>query len=234
MTVQEIRAKLAALSSPEAARSARRFVKTGPGDYAEGDVFIGVRAPQLRQLVKQLGRVSTKHITALLHSAVHEERMLALLLLVQRYQSGDRAQQEKLFSFYLDSTSRINCWDLVDASAGPIVGAWLYPRSRRPLYRLAQSTSVWERRIAIVSTLYFIRQGDFTDTLRLAESLMYDKHDLIHKAVGWMLREVGKRDIAAEEAFLKQHYRDMPRTMLRYAIERFPERKRQDYLKGLV
>lgn len=234
MTVQAIRKKLQALADPKQAANLQRFFKTGPGDYGEGDRFLGLRVPQLRKLVKEFSGISIKDIQELMHSAIHEERLLALLLMVQHFQRSDEKGREALYRCYLASTACINNWDLVDASAGHIVGGWLFDKSRQPLYRLARSASLWERRIAIMATSFFIKQGDFAETLQLAESLLHDKHDLIHKAVGWMLREVGKRDLNAEEQFLHKHYRQMPRTMLRYAIERFPEKKRQDYLKGRV
>ena len=234
MTVQAIRAKLQVLANPAQAVSLQRFFKTGPGDYGEGDRFIGVRVPQLRALVKQFSGTPRKDILVLLRSPIHEERLLALLLMVQCFQRAREKEREVLYRCYLASTRYINNWDLVDASAEHIVGAWLYDKSRQPLYTLARSASVWERRIAIIATFHFIKQGEYGETLHLAACLMLDSHDLIHKAVGWMLREVGKRAPEAEENFLNQHYRKMPRTMLRYAIERFPEKKRQDYLKGRV
>jgi 3-methyladenine DNA glycosylase AlkD len=193
-----------------------------------------VRVPQLRQLVMQFAEIPRKDIQVLLHSSIHEERLLALLLMVRRFQRAKEKEREELYRCYLASTRYINNWDLVDASAEYIAGAWLRDKSRQPLYRLARSASLWERRIAIMASFHFIKQGEFAETLKLAECLMHDEHDLIHKAVGWMLREVGKRDQNAEEQFLQKHYRQMPRTMLRYAIERFPEKKRQDYLKGRI
>lgn len=234
MTVQAIRKKLQALADPKQATNLQRFFKTGPGDYGEGDRFLGLRVPQLRKLVKEFSGISLKEIQELLHSGFHEERLLALLLMVQHFQRSDEKGREELYRCYLASTAYINNWDLVDASAGHIVGGWLFDKSRQPLYSLARSASLWERRIAIMATSFFIREGDFAETLQLAESLLHDDHDLIHKAVGWMLREVGKRDLNVEEQFVHKHYRQMPRTMLRYAIERFPEKKRQAYLKGRV
>ncbi len=234
MGVEEIRAELQALADPKQAASLQRFFKTGAGEYGEGDRFLGLRAAQLRQLVKRFAETPLKDIQRLLRSGIHEERMLALLLMVQRFQRADGKGRERLYRQYLAATRYINSWDLVDASAEPIVGAWLSDKSRQPLYELARSASLWERRIAIIASFHYIKRGEFDETLQLAECLLQDTHDLIHKAVGWMLREVGKRDPEAEEDFLNKHYRRMPRTMLRYAIERFPERKRQDYLKGRV
>ena len=209
-----------------------RFFKTGPGQYGEGDIFIGVTVPQLRKLVTEFDRLPLGEIVKLLRTGYHEERLLALLLLNRAYAKGDESTKRFIYDAYLSNTRFINNWDLVDASAPHIVGDFLMRRSRRPLYTLARSRDLWERRIAIVATAHFIKRGDFADALKISEALLGDKEDLIHKAAGWMLREVGKRDLAAEEAFLVEHYRQMPRTMLRYAIERFPEPRRQMYLKG--
>ncbi|MFL5339408.1 MAG: DNA alkylation repair protein, partial [Gemmataceae bacterium] len=170
----------------------------------------------------------------LLQSPIHEYRSLALLILVNAMARADPTMQKQIYGFYLANTRFVNNWDLVDVSARDIVGTYLATRSRRPLYRLAHSASLWERRIAIVATHHFIRQGDFADTLKIAELLLDDREDLIHKAVGWMLREVGKRDQAAAEEFLRQHHPTIPRTALRYAVERFPEAKRRAFLKGTV
>lgn len=234
MTAEAIREKLHAMADPAHAVNLQRFFKTGPGQYGEGDRFLGLRVPQLRKLVPVYRECPLGEIKKLLKSPFHEERLLALLLLVQRYQQSDEKEQERLYRLYLDSTRYINSWDLVDSSAGHIVGAWLYKRSRKPLYELVASSSVWDRRIAIIATFYFIKRGEFEDSLSLAEALLNDEHDLIHKAIGWMLREIGKSDLAVEEGFLQQHYNNMPRTMLRYAIERFPESRRLAYLKGKI
>jgi len=234
MTATALREKLRSLADEERAEILQRFFKTGPGEYAQGDHFIGVRVPQIRALVKAHADTPQQEIDELLHSPVHEERLLALLWMVQRFHGADVKAQKQLYQHYLDSTAWINNWDLVDCSAEHIVGGWLFGRSRRPLYRLASSRSLWERRIAIMASFHFIKQGEYAETLKLAEQLLGDGHDLIHKAVGWMLREVGKRDLAVEEAFLMRHYQTMPRTMLRYAIEKFPEKRRQAYLKGRV
>jgi 3-methyladenine DNA glycosylase AlkD len=234
MTASALREKLHALADAQKAAVLQRFFKTGPGEYAQGDRFIGVRVPQIRSLVKAHADTPLQEIDTLLHSPVHEERLLALLLMVQRFQRGETTEQKDLYRHYLASTDVINNWDLVDVTAEHIVGAWLYTRSRKPLYRLARSSSLWERRIAMMASFHFIKQNEFDDTLKLAELLLTDTHDLIQKAVGWMLREVGKRDLAAEEGFLQQHYKVMPRTMLRYAIEKFPEWRRQAYLRGEI
>jgi 3-methyladenine DNA glycosylase AlkD len=227
--------ELRALASPEIAANLQRFFKTGPGQYGEGDVFLGIKVPVLRALVKQYrDTASLDDVACMLTSKYHEERLFALLLLVQLHQRGDAAQQQATFDLYLGSTRYINNWDLVDVSAPRIVGCHLQERPRKILRQLARSSLLWERRISILATAWFIRLDDFDDTLLIAKILLHDEHDLMHKAVGWMLREVGKRDLAAEEGFLKLHYRNMPRTMLRYAIERFPESKRQNYLRGKV
>jgi 3-methyladenine DNA glycosylase AlkD len=226
--------ELRALSSPDTAALLQRYFKTGPGEYGEGDVFLGIKVPRLRALARQHKDADLPLIATLLHSRYHEERLLALLLLIQFYELATERDRTTAFKLYLGNTSYINNWDLVDVSAPRIAGRHLNERPRKTLYLLARSTALWERRIAIMSTLYFIREDDFADTLSLAATLLHDEHDLMHKAVGWMLREVGKRDLATEEAFLRQHYRDMPRTMLRYAIEHLPEPKRKGYLYGKV
>jgi 3-methyladenine DNA glycosylase AlkD len=229
-----IRKELRALASPETAAILQRFFKTGPGQYGEGDVFLGIKVPPLRALAKQHADADLDTISALLASRYHEERLFALLLLMQFYQGATPEDQTSAYDLYLGNTARINNWDLVDVSAPHIVGRQLQERSRKVLHKLARSPMLWERRIAILSTLHFIRLHDFDDTLKIAKTLLQDEHDLMHKAVGWMLREVGKRDLASEEGFLLKHYRDMPRTMLRYAIERFPEPQRKKYLHGKI
>lgn len=224
--------ELRALASPELVVLQQRFFKTGPGQYGEGDVFLGIKVPPVRALAKQHRDVELDTITTLLHSKYHEERLFALLLLMQLYERATDKERIAVFDLYLDNTSHINNWDLVDVSSPHIVGRHLVDRTRKVLHSMARSSSLWERRIAIISTFYFIRNNDFDDTLSIAKTLLHDEQDLMHKAVGWMLREVGKRDLEAEETFLLRHYQDMPRTMLRYAIERFPEKRRQQYLKG--
>lgn len=227
-------ARIRESSDPANARIARRFFKTGPGQYGEGDTFAGLRVPTIRKLVREFRELPLEQTADLLSSPIHEERLLALLILVDQFQRGDSATQKQIYSMYLASTRHINNWDLVDASAEHVVGAWLRERSRRPLYRLVKSRSLWERRIAILSTFHFIKRNDFADTLAISALLLGDKEDLIHKAVGWMLREVGKRDLKALETFLQTHYKQTPRTTLRYAIERFPEAKRKRYLLGQI
>ena len=224
--------ELRALASPELVVLQQRFFKTGPGQYGEGDVFLGIKVPPVRALAKRHRDVTLDTITTLLHSKYHEERLFALFLIMQFYERATDKERSAAFDLYLGNTPHINNWDLVDVSSPHIVGRHLADRTRKVLHRMARSSSIWERRIAIISTLYFIRDNDFDDTLSIANTLLHDEQDLMHKAVGWMLREVGKRDLEAEETFLLRHYHDMPRTMLRYAIERFPEKRRQQYLKG--
>ena len=234
MTAQALQDRLAALGDAERAAHSQRFFKTGPGEYGEGDIFRGIRVPVLRSVAKEFQALPLSETLALLQSPLHEDRLVALFILVHAFKKGDAATQKTIYEQYLKHTQWINNWDLVDSSAHKIVGPYLQDRSRAPLYRLARSSSLWERRIAIIATFSYIRHDDYEDALALAEILLGDPEDLIHKAVGWVLREVGKRNLDAEEGFLLQHYRAMPRTMLRYAIERFPEPRRQGYLKGTL
>lgn len=234
MTARDIQAEFRALQDPDYAANLAWFFKTGPGEYGEGDRFLGIRVPAVRAVAKTHRDLPLRSVRALLKSPFHEERLLALLIMVLQFKRGDEQRRRQIYDTYLAHTEWINNWDLVDLSAYHIVGAWLHERSRRPLRRLARSTSLWERRIAILATFDFIQRREFDESLTIARLLLHDPHDLIHKAVGWMLREIGKRDQAREEAFLKETYRTMPRTMLRYAIERFPEPLRQAYLRGSV
>lgn len=232
-SVLTIQRELRELGDAEIARHSLRFFKTGPGQYGSGDRFWGIRVGALRVMAKKHQGISFKDVSELLRSEFHEERLTALLILVQRYQRPiDKGEREAIYQQYLDNIQWINNWDLVDCSAEPVVGAHLRERDKRPLYKLAGSESLWERRIAMMATFGYIKQHQFDDALRIAEILLTDPEDLIHKAVGWMLREIGKRNLAAEERFLKRHCQQMPRTMLRYAIEKFPEAKRQRYLRN--
>ncbi len=233
-SAQDVRQYLQTLANAEIAKKNQRFFKTGVGDYAEGEQFLGIRVPVLRKQVVQYQGLAPTEVISLLKAQFHEERLLALFLLVKQFQTASSEEQAVLFNLYLSNTQYINNWDLVDSSAYQIVGAFLEDKDRQPVYILAQSQSLWERRIAMIATFYWIRNHDFVDALKIAALLRDDAEDLIHKAVGWMLREIGKRDIDAEKAFLKVHYQDMPRTMLRYSIEKFPAPERQQYLKGLV
>jgi 3-methyladenine DNA glycosylase AlkD len=234
MKAKDVQKRLRSLGSREHAEIAQRFFKTGPGEYGEGDVFVGVRVPELRKLAKAFQELSLAEVGKLIRSKIHEERLLGLLILVRSFPKADPKAQERMYDLYMGHLRFINNWDLVDASAEHVVGAFLKDRDRKPLGKLARSKLLWERRVAIMATFHYIKGDEFSETLRIAEMLLSDKEDLIHKAVGWMLREVGKRDLDTEERFLKKNYMDMPRTMLRYAIERFPEPKRQRYLKGKV
>ena len=233
--IETIRKETKRLADPEKAKILQRFFKTGPGQYGEGDVFAGITVPVIRKLVRKRQDISPAEASELLRSPIHEERLLALLILVEKARRGDDATRKHIYRLYLKNTRYINNWDLVDLSAEHIVGAWLADRDKKKLYRLAKSKSLWERRIAILATFHDIKRGIPDHTLALADVLMEDRHDLIHKAVGWMLREVGKRCSADTlREFLRTRYPFMPRTMLRYAIERFPEAERKAYLRGAV
>ena len=220
------------VSTRARAKISQSFFKTGRGEYGEGDRFLGTTVPDLRTLSVKYQDLPTSDLVPLLKSRWHEERLLALIILVRQYERGDHAARHAIYKLYLAHTRYINNWDLVDSSADAIVGAYLYDRDRALLHTLAQSRSIWERRIAMLASFHYIKKGEYEDALTIAELLLRDEHDLIHKAVGWMLREIGKRDQAAEERFLKTHAARMPRTMLRYAIERFPEPLRRRYLNA--
>ena len=230
-TAASARKRIRELGDPNDALFLQGYFKTGPGEYGEGDQFLGIRVPVVRRLAKELRDLPLDQIEALLHDRWHEARLLALVLLGDAYERASTAEREAIFDLYLRNTKWINNWDLVDSSAGRVVGAHLATRPRKLLDRLARSSNLWERRIAIIATQHFIRNGEFDDTIRLAEVLLHDSHDLIHKAVGWMLREVGNRDRATLEAFLDTHAREMPRTMLRYAIEKLPPADRRRFMK---
>jgi 3-methyladenine DNA glycosylase AlkD len=232
MSVKKIKSELRKYGDKKKAGLLQRYFKTGPGEYAEGDIFLGITVPTLRILAKRHQDLRFDKTLQLLKSRIHEERLLSLLILILKYRNADPSQQEKIYKAYLGHTRYINNWDLVDVTAKRIVGAFLKDKDRTPLYALARSDSLWERRIAVLSSFHFIEHNDFEDSLKIAEILVSDPHDLIHKAVGWMLREVGKKDREPEEKFLKKYCASMPRTMLRYAVERFPETRRQAYLQG--
>ncbi len=234
MSLVEIKKHLRKCSSRRKAKASRWFFKTGPGEYGEGDLFIGVTMPELRGIARLFADASDKNIEKLIKSAVHEERMLALLILVLNFKKGSPREKSTIHRFYKKHMFYVNNWDLVDCSAEHLMGTYLLEKSRRPLYKLARSKNLWYRRIAIVSTFSFIKKQQYEDTLAIAGMLINDKEDLIHKASGWMLREVGKRSIVSEEGFLRKNYKAMPRTMLRYSIERFPEKKRKMYLSGKI
>ena len=242
MTIQEnsqarlsaLRRDIRALGSPERAKHSLRFFRTGPGEYGEGDKFLGLSVPEMRAIAKRYRDLDHDDVLELLQSEWHEDRVVALLLLVGSYARSDGALRQKIHRAYLANTARINNWDLVDMSASQVVGGHLEVDEFSLLEKLARSKDLWERRIAIVATFHFIKRDQFAPTLRIAEILIDDSHDLIHKAVGWMLREVGKRDRKVLDRFLAKHYRDMPRTMLRYSIERHPETTRKRYLAGTI
>ena len=234
MSAKEVSRTLRRIANPEYAKHSLRFFKTGKGEYGEGDKFLGIRVPILRQHAKEYKDIELSEIHKLLKSKFHEERLCALFLLTFYYQQGNKQEKIAAYKLYLTNTQYINNWDLVDVSAHKIVGPHLFDRNRTPLYKLCNSRLLWDRRIAIISTFYFIKNQQFDDTLTLSEKLLDDEEDLMHKAVGWMLREVGKHKIEVERKFLNKHYKNMPRTMLRYAIEKFPEHERKKYLRGEV
>ncbi|MEU4712528.1 DNA alkylation repair protein [Micromonospora purpureochromogenes] len=234
-TTADVRHELASLADARRAEASSRFLQMTPGGYGEGDTAIGVSVPEQRRVAARYWRdLSLAETAKLLTSSVHEERLTSLFILVRKFTKGDEDERGQIFSIILANTDRINNWDLVDSSAPYIVGPWLIDKDRRVLDRLAESSLVWDRRIAIMATFAFIKAGDFHWTFRLSERLLRDPHDLVHKAVGWMLREVGNRDRAAEEEFLARRYRVMPRVMLRYAIEKFEPQRRRGYLSGVV
>jgi 3-methyladenine DNA glycosylase AlkD len=223
------------LANPEKARLLQRYFKTGKGEYGEGDIFLGITVPIIRGLVRKYKSLEQKEIENLLNSRIHEHRMLALLMMVEQFRKADSAECERLVNFYLSHTDKINNWDLVDLSAPKIVGEFLFQfQDRGVLYKLVKSRNLWERRIAVLSCFKFIQMGQFDDALKIAEILREDKHDLIQKAVGWMLREIGKRDKKAEVKFLEKYHKTLPRTLLRYAIEKFSEKERKYFLGKLT
>jgi 3-methyladenine DNA glycosylase AlkD len=225
-----LKRRLRSLANPAHAKTAQWFFKTGPGEYGEGDQFLGVRVPVLRGLVREFAALDFASVTTLLQSPWHEERLLAVLLLVRQYDRGAPAERTAIFRLYLRSLRYINNWDIVDSSAPQIVGRHLDGRGRATLVRLAKARLLWSRRVAMMATFHTIRQGDCADALAIATLLLNDDHNLIHKASGWMLREVGQRDRALLERFLDRHASTMPRTMLRYAVEKLPPARRRTYL----
>lgn len=234
MKYEEINKYLLSLGNPKIAEHSQYFFKTGEGEYGFGDKFLGIRVPVLRQTVKKFNATSLNVVIKLLKSEYHEIRLFALFLLVFHFSKADASEQEKIYRLYLKNTRYINNWDLVDSSAHQIVGGYLIDKEKSILYDLSKSNSLWERRIAIIATLHFIKKNQFRETLKISKLLLNDSEDLIHKAVGWMLREIGKRDLSKEVSFLKVHYQKMPRTMLRNAIEKFSKNDRQKYLHGEI
>jgi 3-methyladenine DNA glycosylase AlkD len=234
MSLSAIREEISKQKNPTQAIILQRFFKTGKGEYGEGDIFYGIKVPVQRIIAKQFKDLALDEIKKLIVSKVHEERLIAAFILVDQYKKGNEKKRKSIYEFYIKNRKGINNWDLVDLSAPKIVGVHLIDKEKELLYKFAHSRDLWEKRISIISTQTFIREHLFDDTLKISEILLHDKHDLIHKAVGWMLREVGNRDMETEEEFLRKKYKTMPRTMLRYAIEKFPEKKRQDYLKAKI
>ena len=232
VTAATVRRALRAAATPARATAALRYFKTGPGEYGEGDRFLGVTVPDQRRVAREAGNLALLEVTKLLRSAWHEERLVALFILVRRFERGSLDERAAIFRLYLANLDRVNNWDLVDSSAPHIVGGHLRMGSRAALRTMARSRSVWERRVAILATLAFIKDGDIRDTLVIARILLHDAHDLIHKAVGWMLREVANRDPDVAQRFLDRHARSMPRTMLRYAVEKLPRARREWYMSA--
>jgi len=230
--------ELNSLANPQKAQLYQRFFKTGKGEYGEGDIFLGITMPKLRKIISNHTNFSIENLQELLNSPIHEQRMATLLIAVKQFQKNTQNQQnqKQIYNFYINNAKKINNWDLVDVTCPHIVGKYLLDKKseRKILYQLAKSNNLWEKRISIISTLTFIRNNQFQDTLKISKLLLNDTHDLIHKAVGWMLREIGKQNQQIEENFLKKHYKTMPRTMLRYAIEKFDEPLRLKYLKGEI
>ncbi|MFC2048742.1 DNA alkylation repair protein [Elusimicrobiota bacterium] len=227
---EKLKKELYKLRNSEKAKNLTRFFKTGKGEYGEGDVFLGVTVPLQRKTAKKFYNISLYELERLLNDRIHEYRLCALIILVEKFKKAHESEKDIIVEFYLRNTKNINNWDLVDMTAPYILGEYLLDKDKMILYRLSFSKDLWERRISIMSTFTFIRNNRFEDTLKIAEILLEDEHDLIHKAVGWMLRELGKREQNLEEKFLKKHIKNMPRTMLRYAIEKFEDRRRKTYL----
>ena|ERR1035437_6911523 len=230
MSVEDLQKQLRLFADVEKATLLQRFFKTGKGEYGEGDIFLGVMVPYTRKVAKKFTDLTLPEIKELLYSKIHEERLCAFILLEEKYRKADEAGRKKVFDFYIKNAKQANSWDLVDLFAPKIAGDYLMNKDKSILYKFAVSKNLWEKRISILSTFWFIKYNKFKDSFKIAEILMNDKHDLMHKAVGWMLREIGKRNLAKEEKFLRKYYKNMPRTMLRYAIEKFPEDKRKQYL----
>lgn len=226
-----IRHDMQMIADPEKAKVLQGFFKTGKGEYGEGDIFLGITVPQSRIVARKYLHSKLADIQKLLRSRIHEHRLVGLLILADKFRKGDGKEKQRIAGFYLKSTSRVNNWDLVDMSADKILGEYLLDKRRGLLRKLAKSKSLWERRIAVVSTFAFIKRGQLKDTFAITEALMADKHDLIQKACGWMLREAGKKNCKEMEAFLRKHRKTMPRTMLRYAIERFSKKRKEFYMK---
>jgi 3-methyladenine DNA glycosylase AlkD len=234
MSLSKLKSELKASANKEQAKILQRFFKTGPGGYGEGDIFFGIKIPVLRSIAKQHLDITLNELQDLIVSPVHEERMAALMILVLSFPKSAPEKREKIYKFYIKNAKNINNWDLVDLSAPQIVGGFLIDKDKQVLEKLAISKNLWKKRIAMLASFQFIKIEQYDTALVIADILLNDENDLIHKAVGWMLREIGKRDLKTEEDFLKSRYKKMPRTMLRYAIEKFPETKRKAYLLGKI
>lgn len=232
MTAEDVIKDLDNYIDKQKAEFLPRFFKTGKGEYREGDIFIGIVVPNQRLVAQKYKELPLSEIQKLLNSKIHEHRLTALLILTYKFPKADKASKKAIVDFYLKNTKHINNWDLIDLSSVEILGNYIleHPTYKRIIYKFSKSKNLWERRISIISTFELIRNKQFTDSLKIAETLLCDKEDLIQKAVGWMLREIGKRELRTEESFLDQHYKVMPRTMLRYAIEKFSEEKRAHYM----
>lgn len=233
-TAEDLKRELSRYADFDKAALLQGFFKTKKGEYGEGDIFLGVMVPNTRIVARKFIDLSLDEIKKVLYSRIHEERLCALLILVEKYKKADEKSKKKIFDFYIKNSKQANNWDLVDLSAPKIVGNYLLDKDKKILYKFAVSKNLWQKRISILATFMFIKYKKYGDSIKIAKILMKDKHDLIHKAVGWMLREVGNKNMIEEEKFLKKYYKKMPRTMLRYAIEKFPEEKRQKYLKNNI
>jgi 3-methyladenine DNA glycosylase AlkD len=233
--LNELLKELEQARNPEQAANLQRFFKTGKGEYGEGDIFLGIMVPEQRKIAKKFKDLNLSNIQTLLESGIHEKRLIALFILIDKYKKADKEKNEiekgNIFNFYLKNSKNINNWDLVDLSAPNIIGNFLQGKSKKVLYELAKSKNLWERRIAVLASFSFIKKEEFEDAIAISESLLDDKEDLIHKAVGWMLREIGKRNKEELLYFLGKHYKVMPRTMLRYSIEKLEESEREKWMK---
>jgi 3-methyladenine DNA glycosylase AlkD len=230
-TLTQLITELENIGDPDRRKNLQRYFKTGKGEYGEGDIFLGLTVGDQRKIARKYRHLSLEDVTELLQNKIHEHRLVALLILVDKFGRGDQSKRKEIVELYLNNTKWINNWDLVDLSAHKILGEYYLDKPKNVLYELAESDNLWEKRISIISTFTFIRNESYKESLKIAEMLVNDDHDLIHKGVGWMLREIGKRDQAIEEEFLMKHHKTMPRTMLRYSIEKFEKEKKQFYMK---
>ncbi|MHB9019997.1 MAG: DNA alkylation repair protein [Minisyncoccota bacterium] len=231
MKLSRLQQELKLAANPKQAKLLQRFFKTGPGEYGHGDIFLGIMVPIQRKITEKYIDLSLTDIQRLLNNKIHEHRFCALAILVSKYKKANESEKKKIFNFYIKNSKKINNWDLVDVSAPKIVGGYLLNKNKTILYKLARSKNIWQKRISILATFWFIRENKFKDSLEISKILLGDKHDLIHKAVGWMIREIGKRNKQVEIKFLAEHAHKMPRVMLRYAIEKFTPNERHKYLK---